>query len=391
MLAYPTRSITEVLDRFEGIPFTCEFKYDGERAQIHRTGEEEGQRVVYSRNSENMTQKYPDLLETMLLAECPETHSYVLDAEVVAWDKAAGHLLPFQILSTRKRKDVTVDSIQVVVCLFAFDLLYLNGVSLVEEPLEKRRQLLWSSFREIPGQFQFAKYANATATEQIESFLEEAIQSMRAYKFFNSLGGCEGLMVKTLEQESSYEPSKRSRKWLKVKKDYLEGCGDSLDLVVIGGYAGRGKRRGVYGGFLLACFDDQTEEYQAICKIGTGFSDADLEAHSVFFQDKLIDAPKSYYRCSDAVRPDLWFEPVQVWEIRAADLSLSPVYSAGWGNFEGERGVSLRFPRFIRIRDDKKPEEATTASQVYEMYNSQVLMKKNGGGNQQQHNEEEDY
>jgi DNA ligase-1 len=360
MLAFPTKSIGEVLDRFEGLPFTCEYKYDGERAQIHRLPS--GQVCVYSRNSENMSGKYPDLAEKLPQILEPSTHSYVIDCEVVAWDREANRLLPFQILSTRKRKDVTAENIHVQVCLFAFDILFLNGEAMLERTLAERRAALRSAFHEVEGEFYFAKHLDGSSVDDIQGFLEESIAA-----------GCEGLMVKTLEAESSYEPSRRSRKWLKIKKDYLDGCGDSLDLVVIGGYLGRGKRKGGYGGYLLACYDPENEEYQAICKIGTGFSESDLEAQWAYFKDHVIPGPRSYYRCTDATRPDVWFAPVQVWEVKAADFSISPVYTAAWGWVEAGKGISLRFPRYLRVRDDKKPDEATTSQQVSEMYRQQAL------------------
>jgi DNA ligase 1 len=189
---------------------------------------------------------------------------------------------------------------------------------------------------------------------------------------------CEGLMLKTLDHNASYEPSKRSLNWLKLKKDYVQGMGDSVDLVPIGAFYGKGKRTGAYGAYLLAAFDSEQGEFQTSCKIGTGFSDEDLATHYAFFQDHLLTNKRADYDVTERMYPDVWFDAVQVWEIAAADLSISPVHTAGRASSEEGKGIGLRFPRFMRIRTDKGPEDATSAEQILQMYSAQFANKQQG-------------
>ncbi|KAL6883745.1 hypothetical protein ACP4OV_011159 [Aristida adscensionis] len=358
MLAKATKSVSEIIDKFQGLEYTCEYKYDGERAQIHCM--EDGSVEIYSRNAERNTVKYPDVVDAVSRFRKPSVKSFVLDCEIVAYDSEKKKILPFQILSTRARKGVTINDIKVSVCTFGFDILYINGKPLLQEQLKVRREHLYNSFEEVPGVFQFATAITSNDLEEIQKFLDTAVNSRR-------------LIIKTLDKDATYEPAKRSNNWLKLKKDYMESIGDSLDLVPIAAFYGRGKRTGVYGSFLLACYDEQNEEYQTICNIGTGFSEQQLEERSTSLRSKVIEKPKAYYRFADTMDPDVWFEPSEVWEVKAADLSISPVHRAANGIVDPNKGISLRFPRLLRIRDDKNPEQATTSEQVADMYRAQKI------------------
>jgi DNA ligase-1 len=388
MLAKPTKSITEVLDRFEGKHFTCEYKYDGERAQIHYVAHDSpldyatvaptagksdrGVANVFSRNSEDLSKKYPDILAKLPSWIKETTKSFVLDCESVAWDVSEKKVLPFQQLMTRKRKDVKIEDVTVKVCVFAFDLLFLNGEALVNKSFRERRDLLHQSFTPVEGEFAFATFGDGEELDDIQTILDESVKA-----------SCEGLMVKMLDgPESSYEPSKRSQNWLKVKKDYLAGVGDSLDLVVLGAYFGRGKRTSWYGAFLLACYNSSNDTYETVCNIGTGFSEEILAELHTRLSAVTIAKPKPFYVHSSGNKdqPDVWFEPKFVWEVKTADLTISPRYRAAANEVNSDgKGISLRFPRFIKERDDKKPEQATSSRAVAEMYMKQESVSKNKG------------
>jgi DNA ligase-1 len=168
-----------------------------------------------------------------------------------------------------------------------------------------------------------------------------------------------------------------------LKKDYVEGIGDSVDVVPIGGYRGKGKRTGVYGAFLLAVFDQTSGEFQTVCKIGTGLSDADLQQHYDFYKDHIIAKKRIDYDVHESLYPDDWFDAVQVWEIQAADLSISPIHSSA-NTIRGDgKGIGLRFPRFLRIRDDKGTEDATSSEQILQMFEDQFKNAPVAGNDQE--------
>lgn len=216
---------------------------------------------------------------------------------------------------------------------------------MLTKSLLERRSIMFTHLHPLEGKFQFATSKDSTSLEVLQQFLDQSVHD-----------SCEGLMVKMLEgSESYYEPSKRSRNWLKLKKDYLAGVGDSLDLVVIGAYNGKGKRTGTYGGFLLATYNQDTGDLETTCKIGTGFSDEMLTQLYQKLHPLEIPKPKEYFvydKTNSNAVPDVWFEPTMLFEVLTADLSLSPIYKAAHNEYG--KGISLRFPRFLQLEMIKR-------------------------------------
>jgi DNA ligase-1 len=284
MLAKPTRSINEIFSRFEGKKFTCEYKYDGLRGQIHyyKDSTNNDKKIeMFSRNLENMTEMYQDLVEPIeLWAKKNNATSFIIDSEIMAFDSKTSKILPFQSLSTRARKKENVNKKeQVEVCLFIFDILYLNKKNLLAKSFEERRKCLnqfdWSV---VSSKITRANFKDLTNLEDVQIYLDESVKE-----------GCEGLMVKTLDKDATYHPSRRTFKWLKLKKDYLmnQGLGDSFDLVIIGAAWGEGKRTGKFGTFLVASYNDAMDTFESCCKVGTGFSDENLKYLHSKLKDKV--------------------------------------------------------------------------------------------------------
>ncbi|KAK9066931.1 hypothetical protein SSX86_014255 [Deinandra increscens subsp. villosa] len=385
MLAKITNGVPQVLKLFQGKALTCEFKYDGQRAQVHKLAD--GSIRVFSRNGEETTSRFPDVIKIINEVCKSDTMTFIIDAEVVAVDRKSGpKLLSFQELSSRdrggKNSVIAVDNIKVDICVFAFDVMFVNGEQLLGLPLRQRRKHLNDMFGdEKMGYFE---YSRQITVEMDDAYVENEATVTRMNHFFEDAfhSSCEGIMVKSLDVEAGYLPSKRSDSWLKVKRDYVEGLNDSLDLVPIGAWYGNGRKAGWYSPFLMACYDPDTDEYQSVCRVMSGFSDAFYIEMKEFFRDEKILGKKDkpmYYQTGE--EPDMWFSPEVVWEIRGADFTVSPVHHAAMGLVHPTRGISVRFPRFIRSRSDKKPSDSSTATDIAEMFHLQTRKMDVRGGN----------
>jgi DNA ligase 1 len=409
MLGSITRDLQEMLTKLQGRDFGCEFKYDGQRAQVHC--DEKGKVSIFSRHLEVMTDKYPDLVKLVPEIRGDGVSSFILEGEVVAVDRETGELKTFQTLTNRARKDVDIGSIKVDVCLFAFDLMYLNGEELLNRPFRERRGLLRSMFIEKEHHFTWVRSIDASSAES-----ETVLDFFKQATDFK----CEGIMVKVLdnlpnpdlqkdnqddgqlaaptpatpskskkvikpkadkEEEkekgtrrkallATYEPDKRLDSWLKVKKDYNTAA-DTIDLIPVAGWHGQGRKAKWWSPILLACRNPITGSLEVVTKCISGFTDKFYQANKEKYGedgDNVIQRP-SYVEY--AGHPDVWFEPQEVWEMAFADITLSPTYTAAIGLVSEERGLSLRFPRFLKVREDKSIEEASTSDFLAGLYRKQ--------------------
>jgi DNA ligase-1 len=351
MLAQRLSSPAEVLDKLGG---TCaaEYKYDGIRVQAHRTGD--GQLELFTRRLDRVSGQFPDVVELLGVGLAPS--EAILEGEMVAADPASGELRPFQEVMYRRRKHGIAEAARdVPVSLFCFDILYADGQDLTRLPYLERRSRLEQAIVPSP-RLRLATAEQASSVDALEALFEQAVAD-----------GCEGLLCKSLAPAAGYQAGARGWQWIKLKRDYRSELSDTLDLVVVGALAGRGRRAGIYGALLLAAYDPASDRFATVCKCGTGFSDADLAALPARLAP--LARPERPARVDARRHADVWFEPGLVVEVLGAELTLSPTHTAGWGQLKEDAGLALRFPRFTgRWRDDKAPEDATTVDEVVSMF-----------------------
>ncbi len=354
MLAERLPSAEEILEKMNG-KCAAEYKYDGERLQIHKNQDEV---TIFSRRLENITHHYPDACG--LARSHVKASEAIIECECVAINLDTGDMMPFQELMHRRRKygiDEAIESYPI--SLFMFDLLYSDKVDYTLEPYPKRREMLEDIIKE-GERIKIAKRIITENIEELEKFFEEAIES-----------GCEGLMVKSIWQDAVYKAGARGWLWIKYKRDYQAVLIDTVDLVVVGAFYGRGRRAGTYGALLLATYDRKNGMFRTVSKCGSGFTDEDLEKLPKIFKDLIIH--EKHTRVDSKIEADIWFIPKIVIEVIGAEITLSPIHVTCMDTVRKDTGLAIRFPRFTgRYRADKLPEDATTDKEILEMYRRQL-------------------
>ena len=353
MLANRIQELEEIKKHVSG-SVSVEDKYDGERIQAHIR--KNGEIALFSRRQEKITHQYPDIIKGLKMAF--HGQEAIVEGEVVPFDEKKDKILPFQILMSRRRKHGIEEYLKKIpVRYFLFDLLYLDGKNYLRQPLEKRRLALERFFKKT-GPIDFGKYTITDDLSEIEAYFSDSIKR-----------GNEGVMIK--DYSGIYQAGTRGWLWIKFKKEYKKELADTFDLVVVGGLYGAGRRAKTYGSLLAASYDPKTNKYYSFTKVGTGFTDETLAQLPKMLNRYKLDEKHKLVETNMDV--NVWFEPKVVMEVSGAEITVSPVHTVAKDKIK-QGGLALRFPKFLRWREDKSIEEATTVEEIYNLYK---LAKKN--------------
>ncbi len=331
-----------------------ESKYDGFRLAVHKDADKV---TIFSRKQENVTAMFPEVAEAT--KKQIKAKQAIFEGEALAFNEQTGEYHPFQVTMQRKRKyDVKKMAEQFPLTLFCFDALYVNGKNLMKLPFKERRKRL----HKLIGKGKTIVLTDSIETsdpKKVKKYFEENVEK-----------GLEGIIAKDLN--APYIAGARKFAWIKLKRSYRGELSDSIDTVIIGYFKGRGQRAKFgLGALLTAVYDKKEDSFKSIAKIGTGMSEEQLgKLHKMLSKIKQSKKP---VRVESELKPDFWVEPKYVIEVIADEITRSPVHSAGKG--QGGAGLALRFPRMVRIRSDRKPDEATSVEEVAAMFKKQRHVK----------------
>lgn len=350
-LAERLPSAEKILEK-AGDKVFVEPKYDGFRTQVHIFSEGGEKKVqIFSRNLENTTHMFPDLAEA---ARKIKVESAIFDGEAIGYDPKNQRFLPFQETVQRKRKhDVAEAAKKFPLKLFIFDILYKNGKSFLELPFSQRRKILEGTVSQVNGIIEITRQETVDSAETIRDLIKKYLAE-----------GLEGALVKKID--APYKAGARGYHWVKYKKTTEEGVADTVDCLVMGTYKGRGRRAyfGV-GAFLVGI--KSGEKFKTVSKIGTGLTDEQWrELNERTEKLKNLKKPEEYIVHKN-LEPDVWTKPSLVVEILADEITISPIHTAG---------LALRFPRLIRFRDEKNPDQATSLAELEKLYKMQKVLVK---------------
>lgn len=332
-------------------------KIDGFRLAVHKNGREV---QIFTRNMEDVTFMYPDLVEAV--DKQVKAKKVIFEGEAIAYHPKTGEYLPFQETVQRKRKyDIAKKAIEIPLRLLCFDLLFLNGKSFIMEPYLKRREAL-KKIIEQGETLLLTEEKIIDNAKDLEIIFQEAVSR-----------GLEGVMAKRLD--GIYQAGARGWNWIKYKRSYQGKLEDTIDAVVMGYDAGQGKRAGFgIGDFLIGVYDQKTDTFKTMAKIGTGLTDEEWRTMQKRCEERRSLQKPARYDVDKLMNCDVWVKPEMVVVIRADEISRSPVHTAG--RTKEQPGFALRFPRLVDFRDDKLPEDATTVKEIEEMYKLQFKKKR---------------
>lgn len=333
-------------------------KLDGLRGQIHKS--KTGEVHIYSRNLEEMTKQFPELVRAV---RDLEVDSIILDSEIIGWDKKNGEFLTYQETMTRKRKfDIDKASKIVPVRAMCFDVLFLNEKDISQELIEYRLDALETLLKEANSALQMLETRQMKSEEELDQYFSEKVEE-----------GLEGIIVK--EPKSTYEPGTRNFKWIKLKANTRADLVDTIDVAVLGYYFGRGQRAKFGIGALLAgVYDPQEDQYFSVGKVGSGITEETLEKIVKDLKKIEIAEKPENVDVTNTLRPDAWVEPKIIMEIDADEITRSPNHTAAKGiktklrKDDSTRGLSVRFPRLkVWDRDKDYPNTVSELVRMYEL------------------------
>ncbi len=345
MLCQRIKALEEIKEKMA--KFSIEEKLDGERIQAHCDGKKI---ILFSRRMEDITKQYPDVAASC--RKSVKAKQYIIEGEAIPVD-SRGRFRPFQLLMKRRRKyNVKKYAKEIPVCYFVFDVLYWKGRPYMHKPYLTRRRIVEKIIR------------NGKEIQVIRNKISTKIGDIKRFFNWSTARGSEGVVIKSCGKHSVYRAGIRVWQWIKWKKEYIKGMQDMFDLAVVGAFAGKGRRKGTYGALLCAAYNAKKKRFETFCKLGSGFTGKQLKELPNQFKRCIAGKQPKNVDVVKEMKPDYWIKPKIVVEVLGSEITKSPVHSCGR---EKGKGLALRFPRFIRYREDKSAVQATTVKEIKQM------------------------